>query len=165
VDMAHDFAQGPELLRFVINDEIILIAQTVDIEPQDAHAERVKGADSRFRGFLTLFTRRSFGDKLRDTLLHLPSRLVGEGDGQNLLRRHSAFFNEVRYPGSDDMCFARAGTGQNDERAFHVGDCFVLLWVEGGQVHQKIKKVWVGRFSRNGSLEKRFRFCCRCFRG
>ncbi len=154
-NMAHDLAQSRDLVRFIVNNEIILIAQAVDKEPQDTDAEGVEGRDRRFRGFLTLFTRCSFGDKLRDALLHFPCGLIGKGDGQNLLRRHSAF-NKVRHPGSNDTSFARAGSGQNHDRAFQSGDSFELLRVEGIEVYHKIKGHRTDSFSQNRSSEKRF---------
>ena len=54
------------------------------------------------------------------------------------------------------MCFTRAGAGQNHERAFHIGDCFALLRVEGIEVYHKIKGHRADSFSRNRSSKKRF---------
>ena len=89
-------------------------------------------------------------------MLHLPSRLIGEGDGQNVIWRRSAL-DEVRHTESDDTCFARAGTGQNHDRAFQSGDCIALLRVEGIDVYHKINGHRIDCFSRKGSSEKRFR--------
>ena len=58
-------------------------AQRFDIAAQHAHAERVKGGDERLG-------QRGVADELFNALGHLGGGLVGEGDGEDGVRRDSA---------------------------------------------------------------------------
>ena len=47
--MRQNLLNGAELLRLVIDDEVALVAQLLDMLAQDAHAQRVEGADRWLR--------------------------------------------------------------------------------------------------------------------
>ena len=49
---------------------------------------------------------------------HLAGGLVGEGDGENGVRRDALFADQPRDAAGDDAGFARAGAGKDQQRAF-----------------------------------------------
>ena len=63
-------------------------------------------------------------------LLHLPGGLVGEGDGQSLVRPHLAALDEVGQTVGEHAGLARAGAGQDQQRTCRVEDGLVLALVE-----------------------------------
>ena len=48
---------------------------------------------------------------------HLAGGLVGKRDGQNRVRRDALFLDEPRDAAGDDAGLARAGAGQDEQRA------------------------------------------------
>ena len=44
-NVAQDFFDGAELFGFVVDDEVALVAETLDVLAEDSHAERMEGAD------------------------------------------------------------------------------------------------------------------------
>ena len=69
---------------------------------------------------------------LVDALLHLLGGFVGEGHGQNGVRRGAAFFDQVGDAVRDDAGLARARTGQQQHRAVHRGNALLLLRIHVG---------------------------------
>src|SRR2546425_3689653 len=61
---------------------------------------------------------------------HLARRLVRERDGENARWRHAPLADEVRDPGREDARLARAGAGEDEERAAGMADGGVLGRVE-----------------------------------
>ena len=48
-NLCQDFLHRPELLGFIVNDEISLVAKLFDVLAQDADTERVEGAEGGAR--------------------------------------------------------------------------------------------------------------------
>ena len=69
-------------------------------------------------------------DQLLDPFGHLAGRLVGEGDGENRIRRYPGVLNEVRNTVGDDARLAAAGSGQDQHRPFDGLDRLALLWIQ-----------------------------------
>lgn len=70
--------------------------------------------------------------QLADPLLHLPRRLIGEGDGGDGVGRIATLLNEVGDLAGDDAGFAATGTGKDEEGAINGSNGFPLAWVEIG---------------------------------
>ena len=68
-------------------------------------------------------------DQFGDALLHFAGGLVGEGDGEDVSGR-DALRDEVGDAEGDDAGFARAGAGQNQNRAVQRFDGLALLGIE-----------------------------------
>src|SRR3712207_3081837 len=66
-------------------------------------------------------------------LLHLPGGLVGEGDRQDLAGLHAAGAEQVGDPVGQHPGLARAGTGDDEQRAALVDDGLPLRPVEAGE--------------------------------
>ena len=104
----------------VINGKRGVEPEQAGFAAQDARAGAVKRADpdppapSRCQGF--------------DPLLHLAGGLVGERQGQDALRRH-ALRQQIADAARDDARLARAGPGDDQQRAFDVRDGRALLIV------------------------------------
>ena len=73
----------PQLVGGGIDGEVPLVAEETDLLAQDPHAEGVEGGEDHPLAAL-------FPDQVVHPLLHLAGRLVGEGDRQDVLRRHTA---------------------------------------------------------------------------
>ena len=102
--------------------ELLFQAQGRAVGAENAHPQRVKGADHQvLRGART--------DQLFRPFAHLLRGLVGEGDGRNLRR----LVTRLQQPCDlvhDDAGFARAGTGQHQARPAEVVHCFELGGVQ-----------------------------------
>ena len=93
---------------------------------ENGQAEGVKGGHMQPTPFFG-------GQHLADARLHLARRLVGEGDGIDMTRRHLQFAHEVGDFGGNHASFTRASTGQNQKRSVSVGDGGALRGIEGGE--------------------------------
>ena len=149
-DLAEDFLHRSELVAGVVDDEVLLIAQFLDVLPENPHTERVERAQGgafeervfRCPGILASFS--YLGDHLVDPLEHLLGCLVGEGHRQDV-SRSDALANHVGNPAGQGARLARAGSGQDEDRT-GVGDhgCS-LLRIERSQI-----KHGGGRMGRSG---------------
>ena len=68
--------------------------------------------------------------QLLDPFGHLAGRLVGEGDGENRVRRDADVFDQVSDAIGDDAGLAAAGPGQDQHRPFDGFDRLALLWIQ-----------------------------------
>src|SRR5687768_8499642 len=73
---------------------------------------------------------RSVSDQPLDALTHLARRLVGEGDGQNLIRLGVAVADEVRDAVGNDARLARTRAGEDQQRSRIVQHRLTLLRVQ-----------------------------------
>ena len=78
VEITNDVTHEPHSISLVVDRETAREAETLDIAPQNPHARRVEGRDPHLL--------RDRPDEPADAVLHLPRRLVGERDRQNLER-------------------------------------------------------------------------------
>ena len=79
------------------------------------------------------------GNQRLDSLPHLAGRLVGEGDGEDVLGGDSRA-EQVNHPAGDDPGFSRPCAGKYQQRALNVRNCLAL----GGR--QISKQIHGGRF-------------------
>ena len=133
VGAATGFADDAQHVVAVQDAEVGLQAHLGAVGAQHAHAQRVKGAD---RQVLC----RARPHQGLGAFAHFLRRLVGEGDGGNLLRTQPM----LQQPGDlvhDDPGLARAGTGQHQTRPVQVVHRLHLGGVEaggcGGRVHER----------------------------
>ena len=78
VEITNDIAHETHGVGLVIDRETAREAEALDIAPQNPHTRRVEGRDPHLL--------RDRPDEPADAVLHLPRRLVGERDRQNLER-------------------------------------------------------------------------------
>ncbi len=82
----------------------------------------------------------AFGDDAgedADPLLHLPRRLVGEGDGEDLARVGAAGRENMGDPRRQNPRLAGAGPGEHEKRAIDRLDRRALLWIEPVEIAQR----------------------------
>ncbi len=84
--------------------------QVLNVAPQNAHAKGVKGGDQRLG-------QRRVAQQPVNAFGHFAGSLVGKGYGQDGVGRDAFFLNQPCNPAGDDAGFARAGSGQNEQRA------------------------------------------------
>jgi hypothetical protein len=70
-----------------------------------------------------------------DALLHLPGRLVREGDSENVVGRDAVLVDEIADPRGQYPGLSRAGSRENENRTFEVFCSLELFWVESLQVN------------------------------
>ena len=99
----------------IVNGEVALQAEPVGVLPQQAGPEAVEGADPD----------PAVGHEGLDPLPHLAGGLVGEGDGQDVVRL-DALLQQVGDAAGDDAGLAAAGPGQDEQRSFEVRDGLAL---------------------------------------
>ena len=131
----------------VQNAEARLQAQRRAVFAQQAHAQRVKGADDDLACLLAR--------QLAGALAHLGGGLVGEGDGRNAAGRH-ACLHQPRNLVGDDARLARTGPGQHQARAAQMVHGILLGEVQaiGGHGAKQAKK--------RAIIGRRPRRRCRC---
>src|SRR6185436_14565453 len=117
----------PDLVVGVNHGEAGLQLRQLGMPPQDLRRDGVEGAEpSQAFGFGP--------DQRQRSVTHLPRRLVGEGDDQQLRRPRLFLREDVRHAGGQDARLARAGAGQHQQRAFGAHHRFALLGVEPLQI-------------------------------
>ena len=107
VQRAQRLAYRLELVLVVVDHEVPGQAGRRRLPAEDAHAQAVEGRDPALHG-------RAGEQRLR-ARLHLPRRLVGEGDGQDALRGHPLVEDEVGDPMGDDAGLAAPGAGEDED--------------------------------------------------
>ena len=103
-----------------------------------ANAERVKGRDQRLR-------QRGVPKQLVHALGHFSGGFVGEGDSQDRIGRDVLLADEPGNAVRDDAGFARAGAGQDEQRALGGLDRGALFGIEMSKERMQ------GRVRREGS--------------
>ena len=114
VEVAQDVAGEPDRVGLVVDRERRRVPQHLRVAAQDAHTCGVE------RGHPHLLRHRP--DERADAGLHLLRGLVGEGDRQDLERRHVLLFDQVGDAVGEHARLARAGTGDDQKRPFGVDD-------------------------------------------
>ena len=122
VESPKRFAHRRHLIVLVVDDEARGEADGRRLATQDAHAEGVEGRDPA--------RERSPAQEGLGARLHLPRRLVGEGDGQHLVGRHAEVQHEVGDPVGDDPGLAAARPREDQHGALHGPDRLLLLGVQ-----------------------------------
>jgi hypothetical protein len=125
VEGTHCLAHGRELVVLVIDQELRRQTSGFRLAPKQTHAQAVEGRDPG--------PHRVIAQQPRGAHPHLLGRLVGEGDGQDSLRRHAAVEREVRDPVGNDPRLPAAGAGQDQDRPGDGLYGLALARVEAGQ--------------------------------
>ena len=118
-DLRENLLYRAQLLGFVVDDEIWFVAELLDVQAQNAHAERVKGAE-RGDGLQRRSPRLRFSAAIRlcDPFPHFPSCFVGKRHRQDTAG-FDAPFDQVCDAESNDSRLAGPGAGQDEHRASH----------------------------------------------
>ena len=95
----------------------------VGLRPQHAGAHSVEGAHSHVV--------RHGANEAAQPFLHLPGRLVGEGDRHDAVGVDAILLNDMRNAMGDDARLAAAGARQDKQRPAGVGHRAALLRVQG----------------------------------
>ena len=121
----------------VVDGERRGVAEPPGLPAQDAHAGRVERHHPHGPGLRA--------DQRGDPGGHLPGRLVGEGDGQDLLRRHVPGGEQVGDPVGEHAGLPRARARHDQQRAALVHHGSALL---------RIESVEEGIYSEGGHVPK-----------
>ena len=108
----------------VVDGEVRPVADDIGVPPEDPHTSGVEGGHPHALRVVTA--------ELDHPLPHLARCLVGEGDREDLPGR-CALSDEAGDPPREDPRLARAGAGDDHERAFTVEDGLALGRVESGE--------------------------------
>ena len=119
-----DGLEDSQLVFPIADGEVPSIADPIGMSSQNPDAKRMKGAQQR-RGVLT-------GEDALEAVAHFLGCLVGEGDGQNLLRLAQFPINEMSNLVGEGPGLAAPRSGQNEHGAFGLGDGKFLLRVQMG---------------------------------
>ncbi len=152
VEVAQHVAHQPHRIGLVVDRERRREAQLVGVATQDPHARRVERRDPHLLG--------DRPDKGGDPLLHLGRGLVGEGDGEDLERRHALGTDQVGDAGRQNPGLAGPGARDDEQWPRLVRDRVVLGRVEPGEDllalgvvgRHRLAHVLSGRRSASGSL-------------
>ena len=161
-DLRQDLLNGPQLLRLVIDDEVALVAQLLDMLAQDAHAQRVEGADSRLSvdGVRVASRCRDFGLWTSDFGLSCGSSLATRSciSRAALLVKVTPRMcpgampraDHVRDAESNDPRLAGSGAGKNQDRAVNRLHGLSLLRVERTQIEHRARSLGSGEVKARG---------------
>ena len=124
-------------VRLVVDGKRRGIAEPLGLPAQDAHAGRVERHHPHGPG--------PRADQGGDAAGHLAGRLIGEGNGQDLVRCHVPRGQQVSDPVREHAGLPRARAGHDQQRAALVHHGSALLWIEsvkegvyceGGHLHR-----------------------------
>ena len=127
VEIAHDVAGEPLRIGLVVDAEGARVTEPVAVGAQDADARRVERAHPHRPGDRT--------HQVGHTVTHLLRGLVGERDRQDRRGRHS-FVDEVGDAMREHTRLARAGTGDDQQRAATVHDSVELIGIEQVEIER-----------------------------
>ncbi len=97
--------------------------QSFNVASQNAHAERMKRRDDRFRNAQS-------AHKFLHAFAHFGGGLVGKGHRQNGFRHHSNVLDQVSNAVGNDPCLAAPRAREDEHRALGSFDGLALLRVE-----------------------------------
>ena len=106
------------LIILIENREIRLQAHQFRMTPQNPGRNRMKRTDPQTFG--------RTADHCSDPVAHFAGGLIGERDGENLARPGAARHKDMTNAGRQNAGFACSGAGQNQQRAIHGFDGFLL---------------------------------------
>ena len=139
LDQAH-------LVLVVVDDESRIDANGFAVTVQDSGTDGVEGTDGQLVNGAT--------GQLPQTRLHLPGRLVGEGNRHDAARADATDLDEIGDAVGDNPCLAAPGSGQNQHRTTYSFNGFSLRGVKFGQnVHHLIITFHPGAFIRSGTTD------------
>ena len=117
-----------ELVVRIQDGEVRTKPDQLGVHAQNFYADRVKGPEPRH----------SLRDphEQADALAHLARRLVGEGDGENLMRARPARCDQMGDASREHARFADAGAGENQNRPVKRFDGSQLLVVESVEIRR-----------------------------
>ncbi len=135
LEVAHDQLHRRRLVVGVVDGEARVDADGRSVAPQHARAQRMEGAHGHFA--------RALPDERQDACAHLCRGLVGERHGQDLPRLDVPDTDQVGDAVREDARLARAGAGEDQQRALRRGHCARLLWVEAAD-HLRGERLAIG---------------------
>ena len=139
-NLGQDFFDGPQLFGFVVNDEVAFVPQLLNVLAQNPDAQGMEGADGGTFGLVVRVPGLRAGQELVDPGLHFPGGLVGEGDGQDVVR--GGFLgDQVGDAEGDHARLAGAGAGQDQDRPAQGFHRLALLRVEGTKVQHRARSL------------------------
>ena len=121
--LTHNFLNQFRLVVVVKNDKARRESHRFPIAPQKARANRVKRADGQIAHFV-------FADELRQTVAHFARGFVCKRHRQNVVRRKTNFFQQIRDAIGQHACFTRARTGKHQHRTVHHFNRLTLLRIQ-----------------------------------
>ncbi len=125
IEVANTQRDEPQRVRLVVDGERRPVAEAVRLPAQDPAARGVEGRHPHVL--------RHRADEGGDPLLHLPRRLVREGDREDRPWRDVEIADEVGDAVGEDPRLPGPGTGNDKDRALGGGDGFPLRRVEAGE--------------------------------
>ena len=134
-----DLPDHPELIAFVVDAEIVLVAEPIDSGAQDTQAERVESRHRDFPGG-------GSGHHRREAFAHFGRGFVGKSNGEDL-RRIDFLRDEVGDAGGDHARFSGTGAGEDEERTFrrrHGAALGVVEIEEAEADHGRGRVSWAG---------------------
>ena len=126
VQILDDVADEGLLIVLVVDGEAPVVPQGVDLHGEEPGAKSMEGEQPHTR---------LLAGELLHPFLHLPSGLVGEGQGQDMVGRHAFFRDQVCDAGGQHPGFAAAGPGQHQQGTFRAGDRLPLRGIQFRQIY------------------------------
>jgi hypothetical protein len=130
---ADQLAQQPHLVVGVEDREVRLEPDQLGMAAQDLDAERMEGAEPGH-------ALDDAADQIADARLHLARRLVGEGDGEDLVRPRPSHAQEMRDARGQRPGLAGAGAGEHEHRPVERLDRFALGGVERVEIGRRPRR-------------------------
>ena len=126
----HNVAHHALGIIVIVDGELAGIAQQVGVLAQHAHAHGVEGAHPHAAG--------AVGDERRQTLAHLGRGLVGKRDGKDLPGLDAQVAQHMGDAESQNAGLARAGAGEDQQRALGGQDRLALGGIEAVDVDERL---------------------------
>ena len=126
VELLEERLRQADLVGLVVDREVRPVAEPGRFPAEDAAAGGVEGEDPDRAG--------DSAEHVLEPFAHLPGGLVREGDGQDLLRLHSAGVDQMRDAVGEDARLARARSGNHEQGPLGGEDRLLLRRVQIGEI-------------------------------
>ena len=123
--LVHEAAHQRHAVVLVVDGEPPGEAEPLRLAPEQAGRERVEGPDPE--------AGRIAPEELRDPVLHLARRLVGEGDGEDPVGGDSMALDQAGDAGGEHAGLPRPGPGEHQQRPMDVLHRLALRGIQGSE--------------------------------
>jgi len=112
----------PQALLRIEDRKVVGPPEPLRVPSEDTRSESVEGAHPHPPG--------GSAQQFADPLPHLPRRLVGEGDGEDPIGRHTVLEHQMCDAGRQYPCLPGSRAGQHERRTVDVLDGLSLFGIE-----------------------------------
>ena len=121
-ERSEDLIEDPRCRHSVYRPRVTVLTEQIPIASEDLIPEAMKCMDR--------YTIRIRSDHASQAISHIASRIVGEGETENIGWEIVSFLEDIRYTSSEDLCLATPRSGNHEDWSIYSFYGFSLPRIE-----------------------------------